>query len=351
MKEILYNGLWINAMEEADVDKLLKTLKGKRFVIPKEIDGIIVQGVMSGSFQGISGINSIVFPEGLVYVQSEAITECDVEELIFRENLELFKIDELRTNKQLTCIQVAYGCKSYKTIQGNLYNGDGSTLMYGFNNKISEGTIRIGDNAFAESNIEFVNLPKEISSIGINAFFKCEQLKGVQINGNNLDCIEGSAFEQCKKLKRIVIPNSVGNIYSAAFRDSGLEELRFGEGKGSSQLRISIWAFMNTNLKVVDFSNITHLIVEDEAFMSANVKSLTLEGYLYLEDNAFHSNCDIESLTLKSISVEIPVLRQMREPFGSDSTALIALISKHNNKHDETTYVRHNKAWVEEMYW
>lgn len=351
MKKIRFEGLEINALERADVDKLLRTLEGERLVIPDEIDGIKVDALASNYFHNFSGIKEMVFPDGLVYVQPFAIINCSVEKLVFKKNLEQIYFENFRSNKNLKCIEIEDGGDFYTSIKGNVYSADKTCLVYGVNDTIADTTTKIGEKAFMNSKIESINFPESILTIEADAFFSCEQLHDVRFNGDNLVRIGESAFEKCSSLKRIKIPKSVRTIDFSAFRDTSLEELLFEDRTESGpELRINVSAFMNTNLNVIDFSKIPYLIIEEEAFMGANTKSLYFVGNFYIESHAF-SGCNIESIALKSIDIDISTLKIVREPLGKNSLALIELMSRHNNRNDSTSYILYNNAWIDDLYW
>lgn len=310
-----------------------------------------MEGLERNCLYGLTGIREIAFSESLICVQPSAISNCDVEKLIFRKNLKNIDTENLRTNKNLRCIEIEDGNKYYTNLHGNLYSADMNSLIYGFNNHIADTTRWIERNSFTDSNIKSIKFPESVTNIGDSAFLRCERLKDVLFSGSNVVTIGEGAFEQCKSLKRIVLPESVQIIGYAAFRQSGLKELRFADrNEDSPNLQIDMYAFMNTNIKIVDFSKVNHLVIEEEAFMSANVKSLSLRGNVYLDDYAF-GGCSIENLTLKSINVDIPTLKGRCEALGNNSRELINIISKYNNTIAEVSYLLHQNHWIENRYW
>ena len=76
---------------------------------------------------------------------------------------------------------------------------------------------RIGDNAFQGcKELTSVVIPEGVTSIGKFAFDTCEKLTSVVIP-NSVTTIEQSAFVRCMALQSITIPNSVTTIGMAAF--------------------------------------------------------------------------------------------------------------------------------------
>ena len=82
---------------------------------------------------------------------------------------------------------------------------------------VSYRVTRIGDNAFQGcKELTSVVIPEGVTSIGKFAFDTCEKLTSVVIP-NSVTTIEQSAFVRCMALQSITIPNSVTTIGMAAF--------------------------------------------------------------------------------------------------------------------------------------
>lgn len=81
---------------------------------------------------------------------------------------------------------------------------------------------RIVSNAFKGcENLESVEIPSSIKSIGDNAFNNCTNLKTVTFEAGVSQCesIGTRAFAGCEELKSIVIPRSVKEVGDYAFND------------------------------------------------------------------------------------------------------------------------------------
>lgn len=349
MKEGYCSNTKMNEVEYSDIVKLLSKTESSRLVVPEMIDGIRVEGVSRGCFYKIEGLKEIVFPKSLLYVEYDAITYCDVERISFGKNLKFIDTEGLRTNKKLNHIEIEDGCPFYRTIQGNLYINNGNTLDYGCNNSVAEGTIQIGTNAFLNSNIESVIIPDSVTDISRNAFMHCKNLKDVQFTGQKLVSIGSRAFQQCNNVETIKIPGSVLQIGAHAFKYAGLKELIFEDReKMKSTLTIGPGAFMGTNIEIVDFSKVDHLVVGAEAFLGTKLSNLTLNRITVLEDYAF-KDCSIEEITLKSICIYD--LMNSHETLGKHTAELKKLIEKFNNKNIDVTYILHENKWIEDRFW
>lgn len=74
----------------------------------------------------------------------------------------------------------------------------------------------LGEEAFSDSHLKAVALPKGLKSIGDRAFEYCSDLNSIYL-GNSLKSIGADVFYNCTKLKSITFPNTLTRIGSGAF--------------------------------------------------------------------------------------------------------------------------------------
>ena len=107
---------------------------------------------------------------------------------------------------------------------GNMkdYYSYGSPFYYNSSIKsvvIEDGVTSIGDEAFYRCDgLTSITIPDSVTSIGSDAFCYCSSLTSVTI-GNSVTSIESYAFCLCSSLTSITIPNSVTSIGNYAFSD------------------------------------------------------------------------------------------------------------------------------------
>ena len=111
---------------------------------------------------------------------------------------------------------------------------DGSTFTRLSNLRrviLPEGTRRIGENAFANTDVEHVNLPESLEEIGTRAFCSAN-LKGRLVIPPKITQIPISAFRSNKELEEIIFHSGgVREIKSGAFSDLySLRRLELPEG-------------------------------------------------------------------------------------------------------------------------
>ena len=97
------------------------------------------------------------------------------------------------------------------------------TLVSGFADSVipTDGSVKsIGTAAFADCNSLFaITVPDEVTSIGDNAFFSCDNLTTVVLGANSrLASISYAAFSNCNNLTTLTIPDGLTSIDSQAFR-------------------------------------------------------------------------------------------------------------------------------------
>ena len=174
------------------------------------------------------------------------------------------------------------------------YNGNDSVVT--IPEKVGDVTVKnIGKNAFRENaNLTNVVFPSTLESI--DGFYKCTNLKSVDIPGSvkviaggtfsectslttvtiadGITAIEASTFWGCQSLTSITIPGTVTTIQSWAFKDcTGLTDIVLPKGV----LAIFKEAFEGcSNLSNVTIPS-TISMIEEGAFKGCNV-SLTITG-------------------------------------------------------------------------
>ena len=141
-------------------------------------------------------------------------------------------------------------------------------------------------------NLKYIKIPKSLKVLKDNGSFKldfCDNLEIVDFP-EGLEKIDSWAFRGKKKLKKVILPNSIQYVKSEAFGNSGIKELRLSTG----MRRIEDATFTKcNNLEIVDIPDNIETI-GDAAFSSCkglkqvklgqNVKTLGSESFSY-DDN------------------------------------------------------------------
>lgn len=104
----------------------------------------------------------------------------------------------------------------------------------------------IGVNAFSQSGLQNIALPKGIEQIGSSAFSSCYGLKNVSLEEGLLK-IGDYAFRSCSQLKQLVLPEGLLEIGEGAFRDTGITSVLLPD----SLRAIGRSAFSDTHLSEI----------------------------------------------------------------------------------------------------
>lgn len=110
--------------------------------------------------------------------------------------------------------------------------------------EVAYGTEMIACDAFTNSKVSKVILPKTVAEITSYAFNNCRNLKEVVLN-EGLTHISECAFRICPLLDDITIPDTVLDIMAHAFSESPLRNLKFQNRpqKCNNRLKIAFGAF------------------------------------------------------------------------------------------------------------
>lgn len=171
---------------------------------------------------------------------------------------------------------------------------------------IGENVTSIGDESFYMcENLNSLTLPNSVQSIGNSAFEGCSALSEVYF-GKNVKNIGNKAFFYCKVLKEIALPDSIVTLGNESFAQcTSLEKLTLGNGISE----IGAGAFkLCKKLKNVNLPNgITN--VGNEAFASCNSLETAVfgTGVTKIGDKAFSDCGKIQSAELPDKLGEIGI--------------------------------------------
>ncbi len=186
-------------------DNVLLKYKGKSkdVIIPEGVKKIGVKAFYNKKY-----VETITLPSTLTSIANKAIERC--------ANLKSIKVDDKNG--------------VYRTAGNCLIEIKKKNLIYGFKDSIipADGSVNtIAANAFAGVDIEHIDVPEGVKSIGSGAFKSCGKLKSVTLP-QTLKTIGPSAFKYCTALESLTIPKGVTTMNGEAFSQcTALTEINF----------------------------------------------------------------------------------------------------------------------------
>jgi uncharacterized repeat protein (TIGR02543 family) len=175
-----------------------------------------------------SALISITIPAGVTFLENHTFAEAaSLESITFAAGLTGSKLssigsDALRGTQSLKAITIGGPNSNFKTINGVLFNGDGTSLLHYPRAKtgaytIPNGVTSIAESAFNASIATSIYIPASVRSVGDNAFANTSLLKSVTFEpGIQLTGISDYMFYQ-SAITSIRIPASVTEVGDGAF--------------------------------------------------------------------------------------------------------------------------------------
>lgn len=191
-----------------------------------EVEHIVIEsGVTSigdAAFFRFENLQMVEIPAGVTYIGQEAFHYCyKLTALTIPQSVESIGGLAFEGCSGLTSIVVEEGNAKYDSRDhcNALIETETNTLLWGcVATTFPEGIAHIARRAFYGTPIVSVELPRNVLSIGNEAFMGCGCLTSVTFS-EGLTTIESSAFENCSGLTAVSLPNSVTTLNGAVFKN------------------------------------------------------------------------------------------------------------------------------------
>ena len=298
----LYDILVIEPDEQSEE---IKTIGFQVFSECKGITSVIISSKITSigqrAFSGCSSLTTVTIPESITSIGDYAFMACSsLISIEIPKSVDMIGKDVFTKCSSLESIIVNSNNPNYSSDDnGILYNKDKTILICcpeNVGNGITEFTIpnlveEIGENAFEECRKLIKIIIKEsVKKIGNSAFSECTKLESITIP-DSVTSIDDSAFFYCSKLTSIKIPSSVTSINNSTFY--GCIELK----------------------SIIIPESVTS--IGDSAFKKcSSLESVTIQGTLTsIGDSAF-SGCSDDLIFITNIDPNSDIGKKLTENGG-----------------------------------
>ena len=207
--------------------------------------------MQEGMFSGDAALQALELPEGLRKIDARALEQCEMlkklalpysvtsvgseafrdmkglRTLMIGSGLTSLGSDALDGCAALSAIEVSQNNENYVSVDGVLYYADQAGLVKypagkaGESYAVNENAMLIEAHAFAGAALEEIVLPDGIAQIGEGAFAN-SGLTGIDLSGlSALAQLPEGAFEDCRALEAVNLPDGLTGIGGGAFDGCG----------------------------------------------------------------------------------------------------------------------------------
>ena len=185
------------------------------------------------------------------------------------------------------------------------YDGDEENIVIPATYRGLE-VFKIGDNAFAESNIKKIKIGKNVKCLGEYAFEGSTVENVVFADGSTLEEIGDGAFYNCDFLEEINVPNTLQKLGRCAFFLNDSLKCEYDDIYGVKYIGSKENPFLicydtvSTNVKKCVINKNCKFINDYSFTYCSSLESVSIpEGVLSIGDSAFYS-CGIKSVKIPS---------------------------------------------------
>ena len=169
------------------------------------------------AFSNCMNLKNIVLPDSVTHIEDNIFWHChSLKRITLPKNLEYMAGNSIPRN-----IEVTSNSDRFVVQDGMIINKETNTLVTCIQEKehisIAEEITTIGENAFETcKSIKCITLPQSVTEIQSYAFYSCYALENIVLS-KSLTIIDNNAFEECISLKNISLPPSLTTISDYAF--------------------------------------------------------------------------------------------------------------------------------------
>lgn len=253
-----------------------------------------VTSIGGRAFCGCSGMSKIVIPNSVINIGRGLFIDCkNLTDITLPNSITSISDRMFRGCTELKNIIIP---DSVTQIEDEAFINTGLTSI-----AIPKNVTEIGSYAFSGcTGLTSIIIPDNVKSIGERAFYKCYNLKEIVLS-ENLESINEYTFNACSSLTNIIIPNSVTNIERYAFTDcKKLTSVTVSDGLTN----VNGAAFLGCNIKELNISKSSKYVTNAMVISKDTLERVNIqEGVTHIKERAFEKCSKLASVVIpKSVT-------------------------------------------------
>lgn len=280
IKSIGQGAFGYTALKEFEVPESVTKISNYAFFNTKQLTEIILpkklRTIGKKAFSE-SGLKNITLPDSVKIAKAECFSDCyNLEEVTLPA-----KEFEISDGMFMSCVALKRVNNADKIVQLGKY------AFYGANSLKQidlSSAADIGGGAFKCSGLTSVKLSKYCTTLGMNAFCKCRELKLADLSESSIEYFAPYIFYRCggnKLMTEVILPDKFWNIGARAFTRCSIKDLAIS----GQNVMIDENAFADAKIDTLTFADNpdSRVYINKKAFKDAFIGELTIPDYLYNE--------------------------------------------------------------------
>lgn len=319
MKSLIKNNILIHAdlediqiIDGESVYKIPENVKSVNFYAFNSFRTVKNNSLNNNFFNTNFVVDKVVFNNNITEIPGELFLKTNIREVVLTNSITTIGMRAFTDSK----IEKITLPESVKTIGAYAF----SECINLINIKLPSSLNEIGYYCFAYSNIFNIEIPNSVFKIGDYAFRACNNLREIKLPKHySYTRLKSGLFEDCKNLKKVIIPDNVTYIESDCFMNcKNLEIIESSKNIKSYNVRCFCGC---THLKELTLTNVKRspAIIDEYVFSNCtSLEKLNFNGEFQLYSNALESCNSLKYLHIYNEDYDFSALNNIKLYLDND---------------------------------